>query len=212
MDAAKMATAKLAPRALLVLLVVITGSARADEPPTPTDQPRTDDGSRAMGASVGFQTGLGGLAPGGLRLAGTFLYRLTETAWFDGEAAFTFGSGGKSCYLDRQGALACDHGIAGGFEMSLGGGLRWLLEPRQRGFRPHVRAGAALSYVRFGDDDLTGVAFLTWAGAGGTFAVAPRVRVGGEALLRLGPGLYNRDLGLEPLGELVVQFGIEFEL
>ena len=75
-----------------------------------------------------------------------------------------------------------------------------------------MRAGAVLSYLAFADDEVAGVGLGVQGGAGGRFRVANRVSVGGEALLGLGVGLYNEDLGTQPVGSLAVQFGIEFEL
>lgn len=185
--------------------------AHAQDAPTP-DHDSEEPSSQAIGGRLGAEIGVGGAASGGLRLGGVYLYRLDETTWFDGGAGIVFGSGDAACYLDRDAELVCDHGMFDGFAMHLEGGLRWVLARQPSGFTPHVRAGVALSYVRFSDDDVTGIALSPWGGIGGRFKVANRVHVGGEALIRVGAGRYTRDLDLELLGAIIVQFGVEFEL
>jgi hypothetical protein len=200
----------------LALVAVWPARARAEYPveapapvePAPADEPAHEE----IGARLGFQSGLGGLTPGGLVLGGVFLYRMSTSTWFDGGASFVFGGGAAACYTDRQGDFTCDHGIVDGFGMNFDLGVRVPLARRKGGLLPYVRGGISLAYARFGDDDVTGVGLPLWASVGGRFRVANRVTVGGEALLRLGFGLYNHDQGLEALAALGVQFGVEFEL
>lgn len=167
-----------------------------------------------IGPRLGVQVGVGGVAPGGVRAGGVFLYRLDETTWFEGEAAFSFGGGGASCWYDRSEnlTLVCDHGAFDGFGMSFGGGVRVFLDRQPSGFHPFVRGGLSLGFVRFGDDAVSGVPLTISGGAGLRLRVADRVAVLGEAMALLSPGLYNRDLGLQFSGGLVVQFGVELAL
>ena len=167
-----------------------------------------------IGLRTGAQIGFPSLGAGGLRLGGVYLYRLNENTWFDGEVAVAFGSDARECYYSRAESLTlvCAHGGFDGFSMSVAGGLRWFLDPRESGFHPYVRAGIGLSYAGFSEDGVSGVGLVAQGGAGGRFRVTDTIAVSGEALLLLGPGLYNSELGLRLLGGLVVQFGVEFAL
>ncbi len=167
-----------------------------------------------IGARLGAQIGLSSLTPGGFRLGGVFLYRLDETTWFDGEAAVSFGADPRTCFYTRaeELTLECDHSGFDGFGMTVGGGLRFFLERRASGFHPYVRTGLGLSFASFSADGVGGAALFGWGGAGGRFRIAPRVAIGAEALLLLGPGLYDSELGVQLFGALVVQFGIEIAL
>jgi len=167
-----------------------------------------------IGARTGAQIGFPSLSAGGLRVGGLYLYRMADNTWFDGEVAFAFGSDARECYYTRAESLtlACAHGGFDGFGMSVAGGLRWFLARRASGFHPYVRTGVGLSYAGFAEDEVAGVALLGFGGAGGRFRVTDTVAVGGEALLLLGPGLYDSDLGLRLLGGMVVQLGVEFAL
>jgi hypothetical protein len=199
--------------AALVAFVAAAGAfapARADEPA----QEPEPIGKQEIGLRLGAQVGLSSLTPGGVRLGGVYLYRMDETTWFDGEAATSFGGGGSGCFYDRSEdlTLVCHHGGFDGFGMSLAAGIRYVLIEQTSGFLPYVRAGAGLSYNGFSADEVSGVGLFGYGGAGGRFRVAPGVAIGGEALLLLGAGLYNSDLGGRLLAGLVVQFGVEFTL
>lgn len=165
-----------------------------------------------MGARLGAQLAALGLTPGGLRVGGLFLYRFTETGWFDSELAFTFGAGGKECYLDRQRDFACDHGIADGFSLQLLAGVRHYLDRRPSGFEPFVRGGLAGHFSRFDDDEVTGVAIPLWVSAGGRFRVAEGVAVTGDVVFLAGPSFYDSGLGAEPYGAFLVQLGADLGL
>lgn len=166
-------------------------------------------GDLELGARIGLQVG-GGVTPGGFRIAGAYMQRMTEETWFDGEAAFTFGGGGKSCYFNRDVELVCAPGLADGFSAQLAGGGRWYPTVTASGFVPFVRGGGALHIAHFGDDDLTGLALPLFAGAGGRYRVADRVAISGELTLFAGGAVYGRDVGLQPYAGLLVQFGVDF--
>ena len=195
---------------VVAVLAFVPAAAQADEPAA-AEAPM---GKQEIGLRLGAQVGLSSLTPGGVRLGGVYLYRMDETTWFDGEASTAFGAGGSGCFYDRSEnlTLVCHHGGFDGFGMSLAAGVRYVLTEQASGFLPYLRAGAGLSYAGFSDDSVSGVGLFGYGGAGGRFRVAPGVAIGGEALLLLGAGLYNSDLGGRLLAGLVVQFGVEFTL
>jgi hypothetical protein len=187
--------------------------------PTPAGEAGDDgDGLNDDGGvrdqELGVRTGLvsgGRVTPGGLRIGGHYLYQLTDEDWFDGALLFTFGGGPAACFRDRQDDLVCDHGRLEGFAGELAVGVRRFF-PARGGFVPYARVGAALRVVRFGDDDVTGLAVPLTGGAGMRIRVAPWVAVAAEAQLELGGGLFSRGLGLEPQAGLAIGGAVEFAL
>ncbi len=197
---------------MLAAATLPAGPARADddvEVDAGDDDPT--DGEVAeleLGARIGLQAG-GGVTPGGFHIAGAYLQRMTAETWFDAEVSFVFGGGGQDCWFNRDVELVCAPGLVDGFAAQFAAGGRWFPTVTESGFVPYVRGGAALHIPHFGDDDLTGVALPLWIGAGGRYRVAERVAVTGELVLLGGPALYGRDLGLQPYGALLVQFGVD---
>jgi hypothetical protein len=83
----------------------------------------------------------------------------------------------------------------------------------QRGkFVPFVRAAIGLAYVRFGDDDVSGLAVPLHLGGGLRTQVAPMVAIAALADLTVGLGKFNRGLGGEPQLGLAITAGAEFRL
>jgi hypothetical protein len=184
----------------------------ADDTAVDTDERNADGGVRdqELGARAGLVSG-GRVTPGGLRVGGHYLYQLTDDDWFDGALLFTFGGGPASCFRDREDDVVCDHGRLEGFAGELAVGVRRFF-PARGGFLPYARVGAALRVVRFGDDDVTGLAAPLTGGAGIRIRVAPWVAVAAEAQLELGAGVFSRGLGLEPQAGLAVGSAVEFAL
>ncbi len=151
------------------------------------------------------------MTPGGLRIAGHYLYQLSERDWFDGVVSFTFGSGRGACFRDRQDAVVCSHGLADGTGVEVSATVRRLFAA-QGAFRPFARVGVGVGLVRFSGDDVSGVTIPLHGGGGVRVAVAPSVAVVAEAELALGVGGFNRGLGAEPQLGLVVTAGAEFRL
>jgi hypothetical protein len=151
------------------------------------------------------------VTPGGLRLSGHYLYQLSSTDWFDGTVAFTFGGGGAACFRDRDDGLVCDHGIADGGAIEFAGGVRRMFA-RQGRFRPFARALVGVSYVRFGADDLGGLAIPAHLGGGVRARVTPTVAIVAIGELTVGLATFGRGLGTEPQLGLAVTAGAEFRL
>lgn len=201
--------------AATLLSLAYASTSRADE------EPRLS-GTQELGARLGWQTGIGDVSPGGLRVGGVYLYKLSSDSWSENGASVGFGSGDASCWYDRENALVCDHGVADGFTFQLTTGVRWYPNLGKKGAQPYARAGLGLAYVRFVDDFLTGIALPVHVGAGARFEITERVSVGGEALFELGPAIFGTDsgaapadsesLGFEAYSSLVVLFTIDFKL
>jgi hypothetical protein len=173
-------------------------------------EPAPDPGDQSVGASLGVAIG-GRVTPGGVRISGHYLYQLSSQDWFDGTASFTFGGGDAGCFRDRSDAVVCGHGIADGGAIEIAAGIRRMFA-RQGVFRPFARAAIGLSYVRFGEDDLSGVAIPLHLGGGVRARVSPAVALVGMGEVTLGIGSFGRGLGVEPQLGLAVTAGAEFQL
>jgi hypothetical protein len=193
--------------AMAIALGALVGTARAQPTVLRYLPPMSE---QELGAQVGIATGYR-VTPGGLRVAGRYLYRLAEVDWFEAHAAFTFGGGGAACFRDRDDVFVCDHAALDGFSGEVGGGVRRLFAARGE-FVPYVRAGIAARVARFPADDVTGLAFPLAAAGGIRVRVAPTVAVGAEAAIEVGFGLFSRGLGAEPQLGLAVGGLVEFGL
>lgn len=167
-------------------------------------------GDQGIAAAAGMAVG-GRVTPGGLRVAGHYLYQLSSSDWFDGTAAFTFGGGGAACFRDRDNAFVCDHGVGDGSSVEVSAGVRRMFGG-QGAFRPFARAAIGIAYVRFSDDDLTGIAVPLHLGGGVRARVASGVALVGQGELLVGIGSFGRGLGGEPQLGLAITAGAEFRL
>src|SRR5262249_15688147 len=132
----------------IALMVSASSSAWAEAPgetPPVTVTAKTpetiDVGDREVGVQLGVASGAH-TTPGGLRIGGHFLYQMSDSDWFEGLAAVTYGSSAAGCFRDRGDAYVCQHGLADGFSVDLGVGLRRFFAA-QRGFRPFARLAVA---------------------------------------------------------------------
>ncbi len=186
--------------------MLATPAAAAPQPVSPASAAGDQELSGALGVEFG-----GRVSPGGLHVAGSYLYQLSDVDWFDGGLSFTFGGGDAGCFRDRDGGFVCDHGVVDGFGGEIAGGVRRYF-PGQGRFTPYARAALGLRLVSFGDDDVTGLALPVQLGGGVRAVVAERMSVAGGAELRLGPAWFNHDLGTEPHLGLTIHFAFEYRL
>lgn len=138
--------------AVALAVVATPGVAMADEPQV------------AIGAEIGVAGG-GGTTPGGLRVGGRYLTRLSDHDWFDGGIGFTFGAPAIGCGRVAPDGMDCNHGVADGFAGDLALGIRRHLRG-QGAFTPFVRGGAFGRVLRFAADDITGAAIGLELGGG----------------------------------------------
>ena len=169
-----------------------------------------DMGDQGIGAAMGIAAG-GRVTPGGLRFTGHYLYQLSNEDWFDGTASFTFGGGDAACFQDRMAVTQCGHDFNDGNAIELAAGVRRMFAARGT-FRPFARAAVGLSFVRFRNDDVTGLAIPIHLGGGVRARVAPGLAVVGQAEVMLGLGGFGRGLGAEPQLGMAVTAGAEFQL
>jgi hypothetical protein len=210
-------------RWLIAIAVVLAG--RAAHAETPAETPATavavaaapapdappDLGDQGIGAELGAATG-GHITPGGLRIAGHYLYQLSSQDWFDGIAAFTFGGGTAACFRDRMDAYICDHGVAQGDEIEIAATVRHFFGQNRDRFWPFLRGGVGIGIVRYANDGVTGLAIPVHAGAGIRASITPTLALTIEGDLAIGFGEFNHTLGIEPQVGLGLTAGVEFKL
>jgi hypothetical protein len=196
-------------RRLALAIVCAASTAHADDAVSTSVAP-PDMSDQGVGASIGIAAG-GRVTAGGLRLAGHYLYKLSDQDYFDGVASFTYGGGSAQCFRDRMNAFVCDHGLADGGTVELGANVRRFFGGRDQ-FWPFARAGIGIAIVRFQDDSVTGFAVPLHIGGGVRAEVSDGVAIVGEGALDLGFGIFNHSLGLEPQVGLAITAGAEFRL
>ena len=190
-------------RRTVATLLVASGVASAEPAPEAVD-------GQAISADLGVAGG-GRVTPGGLRIAGHFLYQLSDRDWFDGGASFTYGGGSAQCFRDRADQFVCEHGFADGKAIELVASLRRWYAP-QGAFHPFLRAGVGLALVGFSADSVSGLAFPLHAGGGVRAEVIPGFAIVVQADVELGVGVFNHALGIEPQAGAAVLAGAEFRL
>jgi len=199
---------------VVAIAILCTASvAHADDEALALGTSTADDmGDQGIGATAGVATG-GRVTAGGVRVTGHYLYQLSSKDWFDGTAAFTFGSGDAGCFRDRMNeyAFACEHGVADGSAVELAAGVRRMFAA-QGAFRPFARAAIGISYTRFQDDDVSGIAFPLHLGGGVRANVGRGVALVGLADLNVGFGRFGKGLATEPQLGLAISAGAEFRL
>jgi len=196
-------------RWLSLAIALAPAVAHADQvAPPPVAPPDMSD--QAIGASIGAATG-GRVTAGGLRVAGHFLYQLSDRDWFDGTAAFTFGGGTAACFRDRTDTFICDHGLAQGDSVELEAGVRHFLGGQGQ-FWPFLLGGIGLRGVDFSSDGVNGFALAFHAGGGIRASVSPGVAITAQGELELGFGAFNHTLGIEPQLGVAITAGVEFRL
>ena len=187
-----------------------TGVATSPTAPLPVEDGRAQVGDQAISVELGAAIG-GRVTPGGLRLAGQFIYQLSEEDWFDGGAAFTFGSGHPACFRDRNDKVICTHGVADGTGVELTASIRRMFTPHGS-FQPFGRIGVGLGLAHFGDDDLSGFTIPAHFGAGVRVGIAPAAAIVAEGDFEFGFGSFSRGMGSQPQIGLAVAAGVEFRL
>lgn len=165
---------------------------------------------QGIGAAIGVAAG-GSMTPGGLRIAGHYLYQLSATDWFDGIASFTYGGDSAGCDRDGTMAMSCAHGLTAGSGVEIAATVRRMFRA-QGAFQPFARLGVGVAIARFSADDVSGLGVPIHAGGGVRARVAPAVSIVAQAELSAGVGVYSRSLGAEPLFGMAVTAGAEFDL
>ncbi|HEY4242195.1 MAG TPA: hypothetical protein VGM88_20400 [Kofleriaceae bacterium] len=194
-------------RNLILAALLVSGVSAAD--PLPTDAPPDLD-QQAIGVAIGTAGG-GRVTPGGFRVAGHYLYQLSDVDWFDGAASFTFGSGAAGCFRDRDDHEICDHSVASGAGAELQAGIRRYFSAQGR-YRPFARLALGVGLARYSSDSVTGLTF-SLHGAGGLRArITDTLSITAQGGFIGGVGAFNHSLGAQPVLGLELEAGVEFRL
>lgn len=184
--------------------------AASDASDTAASPPDDDLGDQGISVVLGMASG-GRVTPGGLRVAGHYLYQLSDRDWFDGAASFVFGSGDAACFRDREDEVVCRHGLTGGTGIEISGRIRRMLSRRGM-FQPFLHGGIGLGLAQFSDDELTGFMVPLHVGGGLRVHVSRSIALLFHDEVTLGVGFYGRGLGAEPLYGFAISLGAEFRL
>lgn len=183
-----------------------------EEPlPDVGENPGDSVADRELGVALGAAVGGGSITPGGLRIAGSYLYQLSDLDWFEGSVAFIFGTGGAECFRDRADELICDHGSTDGVATDGIAGIRRFFRG-QGSFRPWLRAAVGLRVARFGDDEMTGAGLYLAPSAGVRARVDDRIAIGGHATAELGGAWFSKGYGAAAQLGFGVGMSVEFAL
>ena len=152
-------------------------------------------GKDELSAEMGLQASLGGTTPGGLKLFFDYAHRLSNIVWLDFKVNPTFDTGyrGGTCF-DRFGnPYVCGvDGLNGnGYALDLLAGvkLKWLIARYRLLPYCNINGGVVPVFARPAGDN--GAAVVINTGGGVKYFVHPRVGLGGEMNVTLGPGFYG---------------------
>lgn len=204
-------------RLIVLALALLPQFALADDAVVEqTDELEDEDAvpDQSLGASLGIAGG-GRTTPGGFRVEGHYLYQLAEQDWFDGTAAFTFGSGGAACFRDRMDYVICDHGFSDGRGVEAIAAVRryFTAQGVDHGiWRPYARLGVGFGIARYSDDDVTGITIPAHMGGGVRANVSPQIAIVAAAEVVIGFARFGRGMGTEPQLGISVTAGAEFRL
>lgn len=199
------------PRQLISLaLVLVAGAAHAARAqPAPAVAP-ADMSDQALGGQIGAALG-SHVTAGGVRVAGHYLYQLSDRDWFDGAAVFTFGGTSAQCFFDRSNKYVCEHGITDGDAAMVDLSVRRFF-PGNGAFWPFARAGLGAGIVEFPRDNVSGLAIPLHVGGGVRASVSQAIAIVAEGQLSAGIAFFGHGVGTQPQLGFAVTAGVEFGL
>jgi hypothetical protein len=157
-----------------------------------------------LSGGLGFQGGISHYAPGGFKMENEYGRRFTDLVWLNVQLNF---SAGDDCGSDIYGDYHCsEHFMGEGLEMIAGVKFKF----RKGKLQPHAKIGAGLAFTFYPYGDFTGTAIVARAGGGFKYWVVPRLAVGGEANITVGPSFINHDGGTHFYAAIDFIGGIEF--
>jgi hypothetical protein len=157
-----------------------------------------------LSGGLGFQGGITHYASGGFKMENEYGRRFSDLVWLNVQLNFT---AGDDCGVDVVGHYHCnEHFMGEGLEMIAGVKFKF----RKGKLQPHAKIGAGLAFTFYPGGDLTGTAIVARAGGGFKYWVVPRLAVGGEANIMVGPTFVDHDGGTHFYAAIDFIGGIEF--
>ncbi len=151
-------------------------------------------GKDELTAEMGLQASLGGTTPGGFKLFFDYAHRLNNLVWLDFKVNPTFDTGyrGAVCYDQFGNPYDCGavglYGNGYAIDLLAGVKLKWMTRIHLMPYC-NINGGVVPVFARPNGDD--GAALVINTGGGVKYFVVPRVALGGEINLTLGPGFYS---------------------
>jgi hypothetical protein len=152
-------------------------------------------GKDELTAEMGLQASLGGTTPAGFKLFFDYAHRLNHVVWLDFKVSPTFDTGyrGGTCIDQFGNVYACGgDGLDGnGYAIDLLAGvkMKWLVARYRLLPYCNINGGVVPVFARPNGDD--GAAIVVNTGGGLKYFVHPRIGVGAEMSVTLGPGFYS---------------------
>ena len=182
----------------LLAVLLYAGTARA--------QPRTGNFKNEFSGGMGFAVGLSNWAGGGFVMEHEYGRKFSERVWLNLQLNFVLG-GGDYCGYNARGEWVC-HGNYrfSGDAIQMIGGVKFKFLSGK--LQPHAKVGGGLVFSFWGGD--TSAITLAVRGGGGVkYWVIPRLAVGGEGNVTLGPAFVH-DYGTEFYAAIDFIGGVEF--
>jgi hypothetical protein len=159
-----------------------------------------------LSGGMGFSVGLTDYTPGGFKMENEYGRRFTDLVWLNVQLNFGVGGDYAVCHDAYGDPYECNrHFVGDSLDMIAGVKFKF----RKGKLQPHAKVGAGLAFS-FWPGDLNAVGLVVRAGGGFKYWVIPRLAVGGEANLMMGPTFFDHDGGTHFFAAIDFIGGIEF--
>jgi hypothetical protein len=179
---------------LRVLVVTLLFASTVNAQSLSVARPAPFVGRNEISAQIGFQAGLGGSTPGGLKLFFDYSRHMRGIVWWNIKVNPTFGTGsaGTICYDSFGYTYVCGPGFGGnGHAIDFLSGVKLKIPATRVPLVGYVNlAGGLVALIgRPYPDD--GVAVVFRPGGGFKYFVTPHIGVGAELSIGIGPAFHS---------------------
>lgn len=168
------------------------------------------NGQQELGLSMGVSGGTN-LAPGGLVLAGAYLYRMVGNEWLEMGVRFIRGGSEAGCFRDRQDEVECNYGFFAGSTAELSLSFRHYFDGPLR-FRPFIKLGTGVRLIEFRGDDSRGLGIPLRIGGGLRARVSKHLVAVGQFEGEGGYSYLNQNIDSAFWASLNVMAGLEISI
>ncbi len=169
-------------------------------------------GKNELSGGIGFSGGLVNYSTSGFKWFNDYSRKLGKLVWLNFQFNVTAAGSSQHCTYDKQGRLitcypTSRYGHGNALELVAGVKLKWRL--KKIPLQIHAKFGGAFDILFLGDG-FTGFGMGLRAGAGVKYFFVPTFGVGAELVNTLGPAFFNRDMGVQFMGFMDFNAGIEW--
>ena len=160
-----------------------------------------------LSGGLGFAVGLSDSAPGGFMMENEYGRKFSDLVWLNVQFNFVLGGGHDTCWDAHIGYYECYNRFSGD-AIQMIAGVKFKFHSGR--LQPHAKIGGGLTFSFWGGGDADATALVVRGGGGVKYWVVPRLAVGGEANVTLGPNFIHHGGGTEFYAALDIIGGIEF--